>query len=108
MVPQSSLCFKNFPSFVGDEFGCGNALLIRPEGMMKADCQFGAKGKTPRVDRARPNHDFIQQGADNPAVHRLLKPSVLAPRDENALNQASIRLEAQIKPYRIQLPANKT
>jgi len=65
---------------------------------MKADRQFGAKGKTPRLDRARPNHDFIQQGADNPAVDGFLEPSVLFPRHKDALNQVSIRLKAQIKP----------
>ena len=100
-VPQFGFGFEDSVAAVGGEFGNRNQFFVWPDWMDKTNIEFRAKSKAFGLDRASPDHDFIQNGGNDSAMNRRFESDVLLSGQESRADDPAIGFEPQIEPGRI-------
>ena len=77
---------KQPTAFVLCEFTSGDQFDIRWGRPLIANGHFRAVGEVPRPNANGPDHNFIENGGDQPAMHRFQEPAVFASKPESGLN----------------------
>lgn len=96
----------SFP--VGHQLPGHQNLPARQHGTEETHIQLGAIGETPGLRGAGPNHDFVQHGGDDSAMHYALEAGVFGARQKLRPHQSPIGLEAQVEAERIGFAADET
>src|SRR5579862_1085473 len=96
-IGQDAPGLENAVLTVGHQLAGGEDFIIRSHRVQKPHGQFGAKCELSRWHRAGPDHDFVEYGRQNAAVHDAAKADVRGAQPETRAHGAPVGGKTQFE-----------
>lgn len=87
--------FVDAVAAIGDEFSGDEEFFVRRGGAGEADGEFRAVGEASGGDGTGPDHDFIEDGAEDAAVNGVAETDVFGAGSEAGVGEATVGGEAE-------------
>ena len=106
-VSQFTFCFEYLSAPIRAQFRDNAYGLPGSQRMHETHIQFSTKTKLSGLNRTRPDHRFIEDRCNEPAMNRVAKARMLVARYESAPDHSSVSLEPQVQSKRVGFTAHE-